>query len=129
MLRTRFTELIGVEHPVASAGMGGGGTSVLLFASDDRVDEIVAHEPEVFSTAWPRGGTSFVEQWLGREPELRRRRERLWAQVAAFQEENADDGLMWMGQSAGLIESIEPAADVVREIVAEAEGVIASLGT
>jgi nitronate monooxygenase/enoyl-[acyl-carrier protein] reductase II len=317
MLRTRFTELVGVEHPVASAGMGGGGTSgelvgavsaagglgvigasflsaddtvdivrrareltakplginLLLHASDDRVDEILTHEPEVFSTAWPRddqdlaaifarahdrgcrvmhmvplaedavtaaeagadvivaqgfeggghigeiastvivrqvvkevaplpvlaaGGfvdgaglaaalalgadgvllgtrflatdeapveqsykdaivasdgndtvattlsdslsgrdwpgawvrlkrTRFVEQWLGREPELRRRRERLWAEVAAFQEQNADDGLIWMGQSAGLIDSIKPAADVVREIVAEAEEILRSL--
>jgi nitronate monooxygenase len=72
--------------------------------------------------------TRFVEQWLGREPELRRRRERLWQQVADFQESNADDGLMWMGQSAGLIDSVEPAGDVVQRIVAEAEEIIAALG-
>ena len=72
--------------------------------------------------------TRFVEQWLGREPELRRRREQLWQQVADFQESNADDGLMWMGQSAGLIDSVEPAGDVVRRIVAEAEEIIAALG-
>ena len=318
MLRTRFTELIGVEHPVASAGMGGGatggelvgavseagglgvigasflspdetaelvrrareltskpiGVNLLLHATEERVDEILALEPQVFSTAWPRddqdlaaifakahdrgcrvmhmvplaedavqaaeagadvivaqgneggghigelastvivrqvvkavaplpvlaaGGfvdgaglaaalalgadgvllgtrflatdeapveqaykdaivasdgndtvmttlsdslsgrdwpgawvrlrrTRFVEQWLGREPELRRRREQLWQQVADFQESNADDGLMWMGQSAGLIDSVEPAGDVVRRIVAEAEEIIAALG-
>jgi nitronate monooxygenase/enoyl-[acyl-carrier protein] reductase II len=316
MLRTRFTELIGVEHPVASAGMGGGATSgelvgavseagglgvigatflppdetaqlvrrareltskpigvnLLLHATEERVDEILALEPQVFSTAWPRddqdlaaifakahgrgcrvmhmvplaedavraaeagadvivaqgneggghigelastvivrqvvravapvpvlaaGGfvdgaglaaalalgadgvllgtrflatdeapveraykdaivasdgtdtvmttlsdslsgrdwpgawvrlkrTRFVEHWLGREPELRRRREQLWQQLADFQESNADDGLMWIGQSAGLIDSIKPAADVVREIVAEAEEILRS---
>src|SRR5438477_8446429 len=98
MLRTRFTEATGVEHPVASAGMGGGATSgelvgavseagglgvvgasflppedladmvrgarertskpiginLLLHATEDRVDEILAHGPEVFSTAWAR---------------------------------------------------------------------------
>jgi enoyl-[acyl-carrier protein] reductase II len=98
MLRTRFTELIGVEHPVASAGMGGGatggelvgavseagglgvigasflppdetaervrcareatskpiGVNLLLHATEERVDEILALEPQVFSTAWPR---------------------------------------------------------------------------
>src|SRR6266480_5639870 len=98
MLRTRFTEAVGVEHPVASAGMGGGATSgelvaavseagglgvlgasfllpddvaamvrrareltskpigvnLLLHATEDRVDEVLALEPEVFSTAWPR---------------------------------------------------------------------------
>ena len=319
MLRTRFTQLIGVEHPIASAGMGGGATSaeliaavseagglgvvgasfllpedvaemvgrareltskpiginLLLHATDERVDEILALQPEVFSTAWPRddqdlaaifakahergckvmhmvpvaedavraadagadvivaqgfeggghigevastvlvrqvvkfvggsvpvlaaGGfadgaglaaalalgtdgvlfgtrflatdeapveqaykdaivasdgtdtvvttlsdslsgrdwpgawvrlkrTRFVEQWLGREPELRRRRARLWEEVAAFQESNADDGLMWIGQSAGLIDSVEPAGDVVRRIVADAEEIIAALG-
>jgi NAD(P)H-dependent flavin oxidoreductase YrpB (nitropropane dioxygenase family) len=318
MLRTRFTELVGVEHPVASAGMGGGttggelvgavseagglgvigasfvppeetaelvrrareltakpiGVNLLLHATEERVDEILALDPQVFSTAWPRddqdlaaifarahdrgcrvmhmvplaedavqaaeagadvivaqgneggghigelastvivrqvvkavapvpvlaaGGfvdgaglaaalalgadgvllgtrflatdeapvpqaykdaivasdgtdtvmttlsdslsgrdwpgawvrlrrTRFVEQWLGREPELRRRRERLWQQVADFQDANADDGLMWMGQSAGLIDSVEPAGDVVRRIVAEAEEIIAALG-
>jgi NAD(P)H-dependent flavin oxidoreductase YrpB (nitropropane dioxygenase family) len=316
MLRTRFTELVGVEHPVASAGMGGGatggelvgavseagglgvigasflphdetaelvrrareltskpiGVNLLLHATEERVDEILALEPQVFSTAWPRddqdlaaifakahdrgchvmhmvplaedalrateagadvivaqgneggghigelastvivrqvvkavapvpvlaaGGfvdgaglaaalalgadgvllgtrflatdeapveqaykdaivasdgndtvmttlsdslsgrdwpgawvrlkrTRFVEQWLGREPELRRRREQLWQQVADFQESNADDGLMWMGQSAGLIDSIKPAGEVVREIVAEAEEILRS---
>ena len=35
---------------------------------------------------------------------------------------------MWIGQSAGLIDSVEPAGDVVRRIVAEAEEVIATLG-
>jgi enoyl-[acyl-carrier protein] reductase II len=317
VLRTRFTDLIGVDHPVASAGMGGGTTSgelvgavseagalgvvgasflpadttadlvrrareltakpigvnLLLHAADDRIDEVLALQPEVFSTAWPRddqdlgtvfarahdhgckvmhmvplaedaaraaeagadvvvaqgfeggghigevastvivrqvvkevaplpvlaaGGfvdgaglaaalalgadgvllgtrflatdeapvpqaykdaivasdgadtvvttlsdslsgrdwpgawarlkrTRFVEQWLGREPELRRRREQLWDQVAKFQDDNADDGLMWMGQSAGLVDAIKPAADVVRELVAEAEEILRSL--
>src|SRR5437588_11899434 len=100
MLSTRFTQLITVDHPVASAGMGGGATSghlvgevseagglgivgasflppeevaqqvsrareltskpiginLLLHATEDRVDEILAFEPEVFSTAWARHG-------------------------------------------------------------------------
>ena len=316
MITTRFTELIGVEHPLASAGMGGGATggelvgsvseagalgvlgasfvppdelarwvrrvreltskpigiNLLLHATEERVDEVLALEPEVFSTAWPRddqdlaaifarahdrgcrvmhmvprvddaeravaagadvivaqgneggghigeigtvvivrqvakavspvpvlaaGGfvdgaglaaalalgadgvllgtrflaaheapvepaykdaivassgddtvvttlsdslsgrdwpgawvrlrrTRFVQDWLGREPELRRRRETAFAQLEAFEESNADDGLMFFGQSAGLIDSIKPAADLVREIVAEAEEILRS---
>ena len=59
---------------------------------------------------------------------MRRRRARLWEEVAAFQAANADDGLMWIGQSAGLVDSVEPAGDVVRRIVAEAEEIIAALG-
>jgi NAD(P)H-dependent flavin oxidoreductase YrpB (nitropropane dioxygenase family) len=311
MLRTRFTELIGVEHPVASAGMGAGATSgelvaavsdagglgvvgasfvrpeevaemvrrareltskpigvnLLLHAAEDRVDEILTLEPQVFSTAWARddqdlaaifakahergcrvmhmvpvaedavraveagadvivaqgfeggghigelastvvvrqvvkavapvpvlaaGGfvdgaglaaalalgadgvllgtrflatdespaeqvykdaivasdgtdtvattlndsltgrdwpgawvrmqrTSFVQRWLGREPELRRRRRQLFAELG-------ESDLIYFGQSAGLIDSIEPAGDVVREIVAEAEQIIAAIG-
>ena len=77
--------------------------------------------------AWARvRRTPFVERWLGREPELRRRRDDLWQEVTQFQESDADDGLMWFGQSAGLIDSIEPAGDLVREIVAEAEEILRS---
>jgi NAD(P)H-dependent flavin oxidoreductase YrpB (nitropropane dioxygenase family) len=97
-MQTRFTALVGVEHPVASAGMGGGATggeliasvseagglgvlgasflpsekveaqvrrareltgkpigiNLLLHATEERVDEVLALEPEVFSTEWPR---------------------------------------------------------------------------
>ncbi len=279
MIRTRFTELAGVEHPVVCAGMGGGATSgelagavSVLHATEERVDEVLAAEPEVFSTAWPRddqdlaaifakahergsqvmhmvptaadaeraveagadvvvaqgneggghigeigtvvivrqvakavapvpvlaaggfvdgaglaaalalgadgvllgtrflatdeapaeaaykdaivasGGedtivttlsdslsgrdwpgawvrlrrTRFVLEWLGREPELRRRREEAFAQLEAMEESNADDGLMWMGQSAGLIDSVRPAGEVVHEVVREAEEILRS---
>src|SRR5207249_2891463 len=75
--------------------------------------------------AWARlRRTPFVQQWLGREPELRRRREEAYAQLERLEESSADDGLMWIGQSAGLIDSVRPAADVVREIVAEAEEIL-----
>jgi nitronate monooxygenase len=77
--------------------------------------------------AWVRlRRTRFVEEWLGREPELRRRRAEAFARLEAFEESNAGDGLMWIGQSAGLIESIKPAAGVVREIVADAEAILRS---
>jgi len=316
-MKTRFTELIGVEHPVASAGMGGGATNaelvaavseagglgvigatflpsdhvaemvrtardltskpiginLLLHATDDRIDEILDLQPDVFSTAWPRddqdlaaifakahergcrvmhmvplfedaitavdagadvivaqgneggghigeigtvvivrqvakavsvpvlaaGGlvdgaglaaalmlgadgvllgtrflatlespaepaykeaivasdgtdtivttlsdslsgrdwpgawvrlrrTPFVNKWLGREPELRRRRSQAWEELEELERSNADDGLMWIGQSAGLIDEIKPAAEIVREIVAEAEACLHALG-
>jgi NAD(P)H-dependent flavin oxidoreductase YrpB (nitropropane dioxygenase family) len=75
MLRTRFTDLLGVEHPIALAGMGGGATSGELDSP------------------------------------------------------GADDGLIYFGQSAGLIDSIKPAAEIVRELVAEAEEILRSLPT
>jgi len=125
LLGTRF--LATDEAPVEQAYKD-------AIVASDGTDTVVTTLPDSLSGrdwpgAWARlKRTRFVEQWLGREPELRRRRARLWEEVAAFQESNADDGLMWIGQSAGLIDSVEPAGDVVRRIVAEAEEVIATLG-
>jgi NAD(P)H-dependent flavin oxidoreductase YrpB (nitropropane dioxygenase family) len=77
--------------------------------------------------AWVRlRRTPFVQRWLGREPELRRRREEAFAQLEQFEASNADDGLMYYGQSAGLIDSVKPAADIVREIVSDAEEILRS---
>jgi NAD(P)H-dependent flavin oxidoreductase YrpB (nitropropane dioxygenase family) len=66
--------------------------------------------------------TRFVEEWLGREPELRRLRadvrERL---IRADEAGDADYAIIWLGQSAGLIDSVMPAANIVRSIVKDAE--------
>jgi len=69
--------------------------------------------------------TRFVEEWLGREPELRKRRSEAWDRLEQA-DANADPeyALMWWGQSAGLIDSVAPAGDVVREIVADAEEIL-----
>jgi NAD(P)H-dependent flavin oxidoreductase YrpB (nitropropane dioxygenase family) len=76
--------------------------------------------------AWARVlRTRFVEGWLGREPELRKRRrevrERL---IQADETGDAEYALIWVGQSSGLIDAIAPAAEVVREIVTEAEEIV-----
>jgi nitronate monooxygenase len=77
--------------------------------------------------AWGRvRRTRFIEEWLGREPELRRRREAVWALLEAAEESDPDFGLMWMGQSAGLVDSVLPAGEVVRQIVVEAEEILRS---
>ncbi|HKU57762.1 MAG TPA: nitronate monooxygenase family protein [Gaiellaceae bacterium] len=69
--------------------------------------------------------TRFVDEWLGREPELRRRRGEIWERLERAEEENdPDHALLWSGQSAGLIDAVVPAADVVREIVRDAEEII-----
>jgi NAD(P)H-dependent flavin oxidoreductase YrpB (nitropropane dioxygenase family) len=66
--------------------------------------------------------TRFVEEWLGREPELRRFRadvrERL---IRADEVGDADYAITWLGQSAGLIDSVMPAASIVLGIVEDAE--------
>ena len=76
--------------------------------------------------AWNRvQRTRFVEEWLGREPELRRRRSEIWDKLEQAEEENDPEyALIWMGESAGLIDAVVPAADVVHEIVRDAEEII-----
>jgi NAD(P)H-dependent flavin oxidoreductase YrpB (nitropropane dioxygenase family) len=69
--------------------------------------------------------TPFISDWLGREPELRRRRHAVWESLEAA--EGSDPGLVWMGQAAGLIDSVLPAGEVVRRVVAEAEEALRTL--
>jgi NAD(P)H-dependent flavin oxidoreductase YrpB (nitropropane dioxygenase family) len=95
-------------------------------------DTIVTTVPDTLGTrdwpgAWARvKRTRFIEEWLGREPELRRRREA--ARAALVAAKGSDEGLIWMGQSAGLIDSVVPAGEVVRQIVEEAEEILRRLG-
>jgi NAD(P)H-dependent flavin oxidoreductase YrpB (nitropropane dioxygenase family) len=124
LLGTRFlaTDEAPVEQTYKDAIVASDGTDTVMTTLSDSLSG------RDWPGAWVRlKRTRFVEHWLGREPELRRRRARLWEEVAAFQESNVDDGLMWIGQSAGLIDSVDPAGDVVRRIVAEAEEIIALL--
>jgi len=126
LLGTRFlaTDEAPVEQAYKDAIVASDGGDTIVTTLSDSLSN------RDWPGAWVRlRRTRFVEQWLGREPELRRRRARLWEEVGAFQETNADDGLMWIGQSAGLIDEVKPAADVVRQIVAEAEEILRSLVT
>ncbi len=67
----------------------------------------------------------FIERWAGREWEVRQRRNEIAGQLRAARERNdAEESNLQMGQTAGLITGITPAADIVRQIVAEAERII-----
>ena len=76
--------------------------------------------------AWSRAArTKFVEEWLGREPELRRQRAAVRARLeAAVEAGDVEYQALWLGQSAGLVDSVEPAGELVRAIVAEAEAIL-----
>jgi NAD(P)H-dependent flavin oxidoreductase YrpB (nitropropane dioxygenase family) len=66
-----------------------------------------------------------VEDWIGREGELRRRREEVRERIdRARHEGDVDYAVVYTGQTAGLIDSIQPAAGVVDEIVSEAAEII-----
>lgn len=97
----------------------------------DGHDTVVTTVADTFSgNDWPGAWgrvlrTRFIEEWLGREPELRRRREEVRARLKAAREEGDwDYGIVWTGQSAGLISSVQPAGEVVQQIVAEAEEIL-----
>jgi len=81
--------------------------------------------PGAFSRTWRN---AFVAEWAGREAELRRRRGEV--QRVLVQAQDAGDAQhvpLLFGQDAGLIDSILPAAEVVRRIVEEAHEVLGRL--
>jgi NAD(P)H-dependent flavin oxidoreductase YrpB (nitropropane dioxygenase family) len=64
----------------------------------------------------------FIEEWIGREGELRRRRTEVAASVNRAREVgDVDAGALLLGQTAGLIDQIEPAGQIVERLVREAE--------
>lgn len=84
---------------------------------------------------WPRGFTArirrntFTDRWHGREDELER-------QIAvegpryrqAFNEGDPDHTAVWFGEAAGLIGAIEPAADIVERMAAQAAALLERQG-
>jgi len=63
-----------------------------------------------------------IEDWLGRENEVRRHRAAIAERMRqAVQEDDAENGELNFGQAAGLIGEIAPAGDLVRQVSAEAE--------
>ncbi len=66
-----------------------------------------------------------ITDWIGREGELRRRRDEVRERIdRARQEGDVDYAVVYTGQTAGLIDSIQPAAGVVDGIVTEAAEII-----
>ncbi len=66
-----------------------------------------------------------VEDWIGREGELRRHRDEVRERIAqAHREGDVAYSVVYTGQTAGLIDSIQPAGRVVDAIVAEAAEII-----
>ena len=74
--------------------------------------------------------TPFVDQWLGRDDDVQRERERLSAELMqAAREQRAHELMPVTGEAVGLIAEVLPAGDIVRRMVADAELAIASLGS
>jgi NAD(P)H-dependent flavin oxidoreductase YrpB (nitropropane dioxygenase family) len=96
-------------------------------------DTLISELPDVISgRVWPGAfaralRNSFVQSWLGREGEVRLRQAELSARVREARESgDVDNGVLLIGQDAGLIDSIEPAAGVVKRMVSEAEALLSA---
>lgn len=125
LLGTRF--LATPEAPVAA------GFKQAVLASDGH-DTLLTEIPDiargrVWPGAWSRVVRNrFIETWSGREAELRARRSEAGAaMVRAFQEGDASGAALFIGQEAGLIDALEPAAEIVPRLVREAEETIERL--
>lgn len=107
-----------------------------VIVDSDGHDTLLTEIPDVAAGAvWPGAyarvqRNRFVETWLGREGELRLRQavvaERL---AAAYRAGDPDAAVLYAGQSAGLIEAVEPVADVVARIAAEADEALRAAAT
>ena len=123
LIGTRF--LATPEAPVAE------GFKKAILASDGH-DTVLTEIPDIArGRVWPGAYSRVVrnrliEEWAGREGDLRARRSEVGAaMVAAFQSGDASYAPLFIGQDAGLIDSILPAAEIVHRLVADAEAALA----
>ena len=98
-----------------------------VLVDSDGHNTVVTELPDVAnSTVWPGAyarieRNRFYETWAGREGELRYRHTEAAASAwRALEAGDTDNAFLYTGQTAGLIDAIEPARDVVQRIVAEA---------
>lgn len=99
----------------------------------DGHDTLLSEIPDLASgKVWP-GAMSrsrrnrFIDRWAGREWALRQHRAAAYADVqAARKNGDVHEAPLSMGQDAGLIHDILPAAEIVRRIATEAEAILAT---
>ena len=122
LIGTRF--IATPECPLAD------GFKEAVLASDGH-DTILTEIPDIArGRVWPGAYSRvvrnrLVETWAGREGELRARRSEVGAaMVAAFKAGDASLAPLFIGQDAGLIDSILPAAEIVHRLVADAEAAL-----
>jgi NAD(P)H-dependent flavin oxidoreductase YrpB (nitropropane dioxygenase family) len=125
LIGTRF--LATPEAPVAQ------GFKDAVLASDGH-DTVLTEIPDiargrVWPGAWSRVVRNrLIEEWAGREGDLRAMRSEVGPSVvAAFKSGDASYAPLFIGQDAGLIETIEPAGVLVRRLVTDAEAVLRRL--
>ena len=97
----------------------------------DGHDTVLTEIPDIaLGRVWP-GAMSrvrrnrFVERWAGREWQLRQQRDQVGPALAdARRRDDVEEYTLGVGQTAGLIHNLEPAGQIVRELVEEAEAIV-----
>jgi nitronate monooxygenase len=136
---------------VLAAGADGAVLGTAFLATPDAVEVSDAHKQRIVESdgqdtiytqvydllgiaPWPKGiagrvyRNAFVDEWHGREDELPGRREELARTLEdAYQRDDTSRMPVYMGQSAGAIRAVRPAADVLRAICADAERILREL--
>ncbi len=100
--------------------------------NSDGHDTILTEIPDTAaSQVWPGAfaralRTRVIEEFIGRDEEVRRRRTEINARIRRAREEgDVDNGSLLIGQDAGLIDRIEPAGQIVERVAREAEQLLA----
>lgn len=140
-----------------AAVLGAGADGVMLgtafLATPEAVEVSAAHKERIVASdgedtvyqrvydiatggPWPKGiagrvyRNDFVDEWLGREDELRAKREQIAPTLEeAHKRDDASQMPVYMGQGAGAIKGIRPARDVLRSICEDAELLLRERGT
>jgi len=149
-IRTPFTELFGVAHPLALAPMGGVSGGALAAAVSeagglglvgggygdprwlDRELKLVAGAT---GRPWGGGGDHLRRpgtgaggrrdrRRAGREAALRASAEAREQFTVGHQAGDPDVGLVWAGEGADLVTGVEPAGNLVTRTMAQAEGLL-----
>ncbi|HEX2384974.1 MAG TPA: nitronate monooxygenase, partial [Candidatus Binatia bacterium] len=101
-----------------------------IVASDGH-DTVLTEIPDLASgRVWPGAMSralrnAFVERWAGREWTIRRDQPAIAQAVGdARKRGDADNAPLFIGQDAGLIDSIKPAGEIIETMAAEAEKII-----
>jgi NAD(P)H-dependent flavin oxidoreductase YrpB (nitropropane dioxygenase family) len=106
-----------------------------IVASDGH-DTLLTEIPDVIAgNVWPGAyarviRNQLIATWAGRDGELRARRAEINAGAnAARQRDDAQGSVLYAGQVSGLIDSLEPAGDLVERIVRDAEALLRGRAT
>jgi NAD(P)H-dependent flavin oxidoreductase YrpB (nitropropane dioxygenase family) len=96
--------------------------------TSDGHDTILTEIPDTAaSQVWPGAyaralRTRIIEEFIGRDEEVRRRRTEIIDRMRRARiQGDVENGSLLIGQDAGLIDTIEPAAEIVQRLAREAE--------